>query len=328
MACLSHTLTLALTGDIMMGTTYPTERLPQGDGRFLFSDTRDILRRADLTVGNLEGVLCDSGETRKEGKPHKYAFRTPTAYAWWLKDAGYDFVSMANNHSFDFGIHGVRATERALRKQGIAFAGIAGRSETAVVVRRGVRIGLCALGHNSYTVSHLDLRAVGRLLRQLRRQSDIVVVSFHGGAEGMAQSHLPDSMERFLGERRGALRRLAHYCVNHGADVVYGHGPHVVRGVEVYKGRFIAYSLGNFCTPFGINLQGLSGYAPIVTVTIDRKGRFLKGRIHSFIQHHGIGPRRHDGKRLPVVRQMKALSEADFPDSEARIDPRGNIRLL
>lgn len=328
LTCLSASLTIALTGDIMMGTTYPTPRLPRGDGKYLFRDTRDILRQADLAVGNLEGTLCDKGETRKEGKANNYAFRTPTSYAWWLKDAGYDFVSMANNHSFDFGIEGVISTEHALRQQGIAFAGIAGRSETAVVMRQGVRIGLCALGHNSYTVSHLDLKKVGKLLKQLRQHCDIIIVSFHGGAEGTAQSHVPNGMEGFLGERRGALRQLAHYCIDHGADVVYGHGPHVVRGIEVYKGRFIAYSLGNFCTPFGISLQGVSGYAPIVTVTIDHKGRFQKGRIYSFIQSYSAGPRKQDGKRFLVAHQMKALSETDFPHSDAWIDLRGNIGLI
>lgn len=326
--CLSHTLTFALTGDIMMGTTYPTRRLPLDGGRNLFAQTREILRKADVAVGNLEGPLCDEGELHKEVNPHKYAFRTPTAYGEWLADAGYDFLSMANNHAFDFGIKGVESTEQALQRWGIGYAGIAGRTEYAIIERHGVRIGLCAFGHNGYTQSHLYLKTVERTLQQLRQHADIIVVSVHGGAEGFAQSHVPDSMEVFMKEHRGYLRRLTHFCIDHGADVVYGHGPHVVRGIEVYHGRFIAYSLGNFCTPFGINIQGISSYAPIITVTTDHKGRFIKGKIYSFHQVYGIGPRFMPDRPQVVAHQIKALSETDFPKSDCIIDLHGNIRLL
>lgn len=327
LACLSRTLTFALTGDIMMGTTYPTPRLPNDGGQHLFADTRDILRQADMAMGNLEGPLCDEGETHKGQHPHKYAFRTPTSYAQWLADAGYDFMSVANNHAFDFGIKGVVSTEQALQRWGIHYAGIAGRSEYTVIKRHGLRIGICAFGHNGYTLSHLNLKTVERTLQRLRQQADIIVVSVHGGSEGCQQSHVPDSMEVFMKERRGYLRRLAHFCIDHGADVIYGHGPHVVRGIEVYRGRFVAYSLGNFCTPFGINTLGISGYAPIITVTIDNRGRFIKGKIYSFIQQYGIGPRRMDSKRQVVAHQIKALSEMDFPHSNCLIDLYGNIRL-
>jgi poly-gamma-glutamate capsule biosynthesis protein CapA/YwtB (metallophosphatase superfamily) len=118
---------------------------------------------------------------------------------------------------------------------------------------------------------------------------------------------------------------LAHFCVDHGADVVYGHGPHVVRGIEVYKNRFIAYSLGNFCTPYNVNLKGISGYAPIVEISINKDGSFLKGKIHSFLQTKGIGPR--TDKKKSVALEMKRLSETDLPHSQAKIDSNGNIEL-
>jgi poly-gamma-glutamate capsule biosynthesis protein CapA/YwtB (metallophosphatase superfamily) len=321
----SHdTLTVAMTGDIMMGTTYPTVMLPAHDGAKLFDDTKAVLRRADIAVGNLEGAICDGGKTTKEG-PNSYAFRTPTTYGRWLKDAGYDFLSMANNHAHDFGDEGIASSEAVLREQGIKFAGLKGRVESAILERKGLKIGLCAFGHNSYTLLHTehDLKTVGRIVDDLVRHTDIVVVSFHGGAEGTRYSHLPDSMETFFKEKRGHLRRLAHFCIDHGADIVYGHGPHVVRATEVYRGRFIAYSLGNFCTPYGMNLKGISGYAPVIEVKTDRKGRFLGGRIHSFIQQRGIGPRRDATNS--VAHQIKALSEHDVPASEATIDAHGII---
>ena len=321
----NDTLTVAMCGDIMMGTTFPSVQLPAHDGAELFKDAGPIFQQADLAVGNLEGTLCDGGESTKGEGPNVYSFRTPTTYVQWLKQAGFDFLSMANNHANDFGEEGILSTERMLSQEGIKFAGIEGRTETAVIERKGLRIGLCAFGHNPYTLKHTDLNTVGRILDDLKQQSDIIVVSFHGGAEGRTKNHLPYGTETFLGEDRGSLRELAHYCVDHGADIVYGHGPHVVRAVEVYDGRFIVYSLGNFCTPYGMNLTGISGYAPVVEVKTDREGRFLKGRIHSFIQQKGVGPRHN--KANDVAREMKQLSEADVPQSQARIDDKGNISL-
>ena len=321
----TDTLTVAMTGDIMMGTTYPDTMLPRHEGAYLFRDVKPILRRADLAVGNLEGAICDGGESTKGG-PNSYAFRTPTTYGQWLRDAGYDFLSMANNHANDFGPEGIASTEHVLRQQGIKYAGLEGRVETAVIERKGLKIGLCAFGHNPYTLRHTEteLTTVGRIVDDLVHRTDIVIVSFHGGAEGSKYSHLPDSMETFYKEKRGHLRRLAHFCIDHGADIVYGHGPHVVRATEVYKGRFIAYSLGNFCTPYGMNLKGISGYAPVIEVKTDRHGRFLGGQIHSFIQQKGLGPRRD--ATHSVARQIRQLSQEDVPHSEATIDPKGAIR--
>ena len=325
MACLSDTLTIAMTGDIMMGTTFPERALPANDGADLFKDTKALTRRVDIAVGNLEGTLCDGGTSTKGSGPNVYSFRTPTSYAPLLKDAGYDFLSMANNHANDFGETGIESSERCLDEQGIKFAGIEGRTETAVITRKGLRIGLCAFGHNSYTLKHTDLQVVKRILDDLKQKSDIIIVSFHGGAEGRTKSHLPYGTETFLGEDRGSLRAFAHYCIDNGADVVYGHGPHVVRAVEVYNGRFIAYSLGNFCTPYGMSLTGISAYAPVVTITIDDKGLFRHGAIHSFLQQKGVGPRKDPARS--VAREMMNLSLSDIPTSEATVDRNGNIRL-
>ena len=294
----AQTLNIAMTGDIMMGTTYPSIMLPANDGRDLFRDAKDILTGADLTVGNLEGAICDGGRSTKGTGPNSYAFRTPTSYGHLLKEAGFDFLSMANNHANDFGLEGIESTERVLEEQGILFSGIDGRIESAVIERKGLKIGLCAFGHNSYTLKHTDLTTVGRIVDDLVSRCDLVIVSFHGGAEGRTKNHLPNGPETFLGENRGSLRQLAHFCIDHGADVVYGHGPHVVRAMEVYKDRFIAYSLGNFCTPYNVSLTGISGYAPVVEININADGSFIDGKIHSFLQTRGIGPRK-DAVRPP-----------------------------
>ena len=129
----------------------------------------------------------------------------------------------------------------------------------------------------------------------------------------------------FLGENRGSLREFAHFCIDNGADVIYGHGPHVVRCMEVYKDRFIAYSLGNFCTPYAISLSGLSGYSPVVDIRIKSDGSFISGMIHSFIQKRGLGPCR-DAKNS-VAKEISSLTLSDMPDSRIKIDAQGYIKL-
>lgn len=316
---------IAMAGDIMMGTTFPNTALPPDSGRLLFKDVSSVLRNADIAVANLEGTLCDTGTTTKKKSANNYSFRTPPAFAQRLNEAGFDFLSMANNHSYDFGEAGIRSTEQTLRQQGISFAGLKSQPHSVTVTRSGVRFGICAFGHNHYTLRHQDLSLVKTVLDSLRTKADIIIVSFHGGAEGAKMSHLPYGKETFLGEDRGSLRDFARFCIDHGADVVYGHGPHVARCVEVYKGRFIAYSLGNFCTPYGINVSGVSGYAPLIEARVDSAGQFVDGQIHSFIQRRGIGPRR-DTANI-VARHIRSLTAADMPQAGITIDAEGKIRL-
>ena len=303
-------LTVAMCGDIMMGTTYPTVRLPQNDGADIFADVKALFLDADLATGNLEGVICEGGTcTKNTGKANNYAFRMPESYAHLLKEAGFDHLNLANNHTNDFGTYGLTRTREILDREGIRYTGLPD-CESTVIEKDGVRYGICSFGHNSYTLKHTDTATVTRILTALRPECDILIVSFHGGAEGSKQSHLPDGPETYLGENRGSLRAFAHRCVDLGADIVYGHGPHVTRAVECYKDRIIAYSLGNFCTTFGVNLAGVNGYAPVLVVRIDRDGRLVDGRIHSFIQTQGTGPRLDPTDR--VAQHMRSLSEVDF----------------
>ena len=188
-----------------------------------------------------------------------------------------------------------------------------------------MKYGICAFGHNSYTIKHTELQTVKRILNTLRPLCDILIVSFHGGAEGADRRSLPEGQENYLGENRGNLRQFTHFCIDNGADVIYGHGPHVTRCVEVYKNKFIAYSLGNFCTPYGMSLIGIKGYAPVVEIKIDSKGNFISGKIHSFIQQKGAGPR--TDATNSVAKEMKTLSEQDIKNPIVTIDNEGNIRM-
>lgn len=307
----------------MMGTTYPSVKLPPNEGRQLFVDAAPILQKADIAAGNLEGTMCDSGQSTKKVSKTSYAFRMPTTFAPRLSEAGYDFLSIANNHANDFGIDGIRSTMRCLDSQSISYAGIKGLANQAIIERDGIKYGLCAFGHNAYTLRHQDIPLVREIITHLVNECDIVIVSFHGGAEGVEHRRLPHGKELFFNEDRGSLREFAHFCIDAGADIVYGHGPHVVRAVELYKEHFIAYSLGNFCTPYGMSLSGVLAYAPILEIKITRDGRFVCGHIHSLIQHQGQGPRIDPSYR--ASQEIKRLTELDFPHTSLSITRNGDI---
>ena len=316
-------ITIAMVGDMMLGTTYPKPQLPRNGGRNLFDDVRDLLVGADIAVGNCEGAICEGGKCTKGKGKYSYAFRMPTSYAMLFKEAGFDFLSLANNHSNDFGSEGIRQTMVMLDSMDIRYAGVKGMCRTATLRRRGVTYGFCAFGHNSYTYRHQDESLVKEIISSLRDSCDILIVSFHGGAEGKDKTHLPEGSESFLGEHRGNLRQFAHLCIDEGADIVYGHGPHVCRAIELYKGHLIAYSLGNFCTPAGINVTGVSGYAPVIVARVDSKGHLVNGRIHSFIQSYGVGPKTDFEDK--VAKSIRSLTQSDFKDSHLVIEDDGSF---
>ena len=184
--------------------------------------------------------------------------------------------------------------------------------------------GFCAFSTNSHTFNLMDTAEVKSVIRSLREDCDILIVSFHGGAEGLDYIHLPEGMEMYLDEKRGSLREFAHLCVDEGADLVFGHGPHVCRAMELYRGHLIAYSLGNFCTPTGMSLSSQMGYAPVVSARIDRNGMLVDGKIHSFKQSVQTGPRLDKENR--AAKAIRTLSEEDFEKATLSFDEEGNFR--
>ena len=317
--------TIAMVGDMMLGTLYPKPQLPPNKGKNLFDDVRNILTEATIAVGNCEGVFCgDNLKCGKEEGPNIYAFRMPPSYAGLLKEAGFDFLSLANNHSEDFGTEGVKETMAILDSVGIRYAGVKNLCQTALIQRDSVTYGFCAFGHNGHNYRHQDTAQAIAIIRSLRDSCDILIVSFHGGAEGRDKTHLPYGKEIFLDEDRGSLRFFAHLCIDNGADVVFGHGPHVCRAVEVYKGHFIAYSLGNFCTPAGISVAGVNGYAPVITVRLNSDGMLVDGKIHSFTQPFRTGPR--VDKKNVVAKAIRTLTREDFKDPHIRIEDDGSFQ--
>jgi len=308
----------------MMGTDFPdpTRDLPPEDGATLFADVRDLLRDADLTFGNLEGPLCDGGQTRKcKDGGNCYAFRTPTRYGPYLVDAGFDVLSTANNHAEDFGSHCRTETETTLQGLGIAFSGRPGT--VASLEHDGRRIALIGFhtSRNSHYVN--DHATAAELVKALDASHDLVLVSFHGGAEGNAALHVPDGKEVFYGENRGHLRAFARVLVDAGADLVLGHGPHVPRGLQILDGRLVAYSLGNFATYGRFGLDRHLATSLILEVVLDAEGQILHGQILPVrLRDRGIPFRDPDGTAVDLVRE---LSTADFGASAPVIGQDGSF---
>lgn len=322
-------------GDVMIGSNYPTPILnpalrPGVDpkkiiGARLARILKDGPRK--VVFGNIEGTIHNlNGPAKHCSNPRLcFVFRMPPYYARILRRVGFDLGSMANNHDGDFLNAGRRATYRALTRAGIKAAGadMPGMRIAVLKLPDGTKIGFTAFGHNPGILRNNNIPRAKKIVRDLTRLSDIVVVSFHGGAEGLGAIHVPKRTEYFLGEDRGNVWKFAHAVVDAGADVVFGQGPHVPRAVEVYKHRFIAYSLGNFWTYGRFNLRSYAGLAPIADVTVDRHGRLLAVRIRSAKQV-GRGVPRYDPSGA-AARAIASLTRQDFPNSKLVFHKDGRI---
>lgn len=325
---LKDTVSIIGVGDIMMGTNFPEAHyLPPNEGRGLLAEVTSILQNADVTFGNLEGVILNEGGDPKYCRDPKvcYIFRSPEYMVQRLKEAGFDVMSTANNHAGDFGTPGRKNTMRVLDSLDIHHAGLILQPYTTFELD-GMRYGFAAFAPNTGTVSIHDIQSAKATIAHLDSISDIVIASFHGGAEGSKYQHVERKTEYFYGENRGNVYVFAHELIDAGADVIFGHGPHVTRAVEVYKNRFIAYSLGNFSTYARFNLSGDNGLAPIIKVNTKPNGEFINAIVTPIIQYAPGGPS-IDAKGR-VIKRLQELTAKDFPEVKIKIDDSGLITYI
>jgi poly-gamma-glutamate capsule biosynthesis protein CapA/YwtB (metallophosphatase superfamily) len=307
---------IVATGDIVMGSA---PNLPPDGGRSFFSDVQTDLA-GDVVLGNLEGTLSTGGSSKcGPSSTSCFAFQTPPTYARWLKRAGFTVMNLANNHAFDFGQAGLDQTIAALDRSGLLHTGRPGE----ITVQKVGRIRVATVGFAPYpwAASLTDIAGARKLVRAADRVADVVLVTMHAGAEGQDRQHVARGTEQFLGENRGDSRRFAHAVVDAGADLVVGSGPHVLRGMEWYKGRLVAYSLGNFAGYDVFALGGPLSTSGILRVTLDGDGRFETGRLV---------PTRMVGAGLPALDPAEAahglvrtLSRADFGARGVKVSPDG-----
>ena len=321
------TIQVVAVGDIMMGTIYPNGEFlpPNNDCSRSFSMVKQYFSNADIVFGNLEGVLTDSkaGAKTCNNPSVCYVFGMPTNFVNCLVDAGFNLISLANNHVGDFGEQGRTSTVKTLKDAGLHYAGLLS-CPTAELVIDGVRYGFCAFAPNTGTVNVRDIPAAQEIVRNLKARNDIVIVSFHAGAEGRGYQNVTRQTETYLGENRGNVYEFAHKMIDAGADILLGHGPHVTRAVEIYKDRFIAYSMGNFSTFSRINVQDVNGIAPIFRIYTAPDGRFLKAHITPTIQPNADRTPRYDptGRVISVIQN---LTRTDFPEVKINITNEGWI---
>jgi poly-gamma-glutamate capsule biosynthesis protein CapA/YwtB (metallophosphatase superfamily) len=316
-------ISIASVGDMMIGTDYPQNHLPDDDGESFLKDVTAVISAADIAFGNLEGVLLDGGTPGKKcSNPQAcYLFRSPTRYVDHYKRAGFDVLSLANNHARDFGEEGRSSSMQAIAARGMHHSGREG--DFASLAVRDIKIAVLAFAVTKNSNMMLDYERAFASVEQSSKTHDIVVVSFHGGAEGTDVTHVPFADEEYYDEPRGDVVWFARGVVEAGADLVVGHGPHVVRGMERYKGRLIAYSLGNFATYYGISVAGIKGIAPVLTVTLDGNGVFVDGQITSTTQLRPAGPSIDEKQR--ALSLIRGLSTEDFGNPGLKFETDGSL---
>ena len=330
-------VTVSWVGDMSFSRKHGLPRSPHS----VFAPVRSSLA-ADLVTGNLEGTLGRGGPSKcGGGRANCHAFQAPASYAGVFARAGFELLNMANNHSRDFGTSGLRQTQAALKKEGIARTGL--RGVVRVMEANGVSVAF--LGYAPYEwagplldipkargeVRRARLRASAALRGRARREvaaaasrADVVIVFIHAGAEGSGATHVPHGSEHAFGENRGETRRFARTVIDAGADAVLGSGPHVLRGIQCHRGKPIAYSLGNFVGYNTLSTAGVLSLSGIVRVRIAKDGRFLGGRLVPVtLQRPGVP--RLDPKRRSIG-LVRRLSREDFGSNRCPMAADGKFK--
>jgi poly-gamma-glutamate capsule biosynthesis protein CapA/YwtB (metallophosphatase superfamily) len=299
--------------------------LPRGGPREAFAPVARALRGGDLTLGNLEGTLGRGGTSKCAGRQGRncFAFQAPASFARGFRRAGFELLNLANNHSHDFGETGLRQTRAALRRASLAHAGLTGE----ITVRKvgGTRVAFLGFAPYPWASSLLDIPAARRQVAAARGRARIVVVMMHAGGEGARALHVPHGTETAFGENRGQTRRFTHAVVDAGADAVLGSGPHVLRGLECYRRRLIAYSLGNFAGFHTLSTAGVLALSGVLDLSLRPRGALLQGRLSPVRLSRAGLPRRDRGGAS--IRLVRRLSRQDFGRGACRVGRRGRITV-
>jgi hypothetical protein len=296
--------------------------LPPGGPRRVLNKVRKYLQGADITTGNLEGTLGRGGPSKcSGGGSNCFAFQAPASYARALARVGFDLFNLANNHSLDYGESGLRQTLRALRAAGVKHTGLVDEIKYAQVA--GQRVAFLGFAPYPWASPLTDIPAARRQIARAAAKAEIVVVFVHAGAEGPGATHTPRGTEFAFGENRGASRRFAHAAVAAGADAVLGSGPHVLRGMECYRRRVIAYSLGNFVGYRTLSTGGTLSLSGVLRVRMGPEGKLLGGRLFR-VRLAPPGVPEPGGGSIGLVRR---LSKSDFGARACRISRTGEISL-
>ncbi|BCL14413.1 CapA family protein [Micromonospora sagamiensis] len=316
-----NVISLSATGDIIMGNA--PNRLPPNGGKGFFDGVKTALE-ADLVMGNLEEPLTVDTGTGKCGanSTRCFQFRAPPEYAVHLKDAGFHLLNQANNHGYDYGPAGYENTQKALEKYDLKHTGAP--DQITVVDVKGVKVAVAGFSSYVWSNSLVDIDAAEKVVEKAATMADLVVVQVHMGGEGSDKTRVKPGTEMFLGENRGDPVKFSRAMIDAGADLIVGHGPHVLRAMEFYQGRLIAYSLGNFAGGGkSLSNNGRLGWGGVLKVSLKADGTFVAGSLASTYMN-GLGKpvADPDDRGLGLVR---TLTGQDFPKTGARFAADGTI---
>jgi poly-gamma-glutamate capsule biosynthesis protein CapA/YwtB (metallophosphatase superfamily) len=309
-----HLVELSAVGDMAMA--------PSSDPQAFFDRGVRRALAADVVLGNLEGTLATGGASKcGPSSTDCFAFRAPPSYAGLLAKAGFTILNLANNHALDYGAEGQAETLAALRSARLRHTGRPG--EVTTFESRGTKIAVVGFAPYPWAQDLRDIEGAARLVRKAARTADVVIVTMHAGAEGRDQQHVRGGTETFLGENRGNPKAFAHAVIDAGADAVVGHGPHVLRGIEWYHGRPIAYSLGNFLGNGTLSTAGVSGVSVILHLTLRRNGSFVRASLVPIRLTPGGLPRVDESREALGI--LRALSKEDFGRNGIRVAKHGAL---
>ena len=228
-------ITISAAGDCTLGvdTRYNdafNQYYAANNAAYFLKKVKPVFSKDDITIVNFEGTLTESTDRQDKS----FTFKGPAKYAKILKKGSVEVVTLANNHSYDFGYQGFEDTKKTLKKNKIAYCY---KSTIAYKTVKGVKVAI--IGFNQLDGDgEADVKAA--IKKAKKKKAKIIICNFHWGIE---RDYYPDDDQRSLGR----------YAISQGASLVIGHHPHVLQGIEKYKGRYIVYSLGNFC--FGGNMD-------------------------------------------------------------------------
>ncbi|MGB3654294.1 MAG: CapA family protein [Rivularia sp. (in: cyanobacteria)] len=320
----AKSIVIQAVGDVIPGTNYPNYRLPSDSNQLIPKSVRAYLSRADVLFGNFETSLTNYRYSAKDiSRGQVFAFRSPPEYSKLFADVGFDVFNIANNHARDFGMVGFKDTVKNLKNVGIETLGH--KNQILFLEKNNNKIAMVGFAPYEFYNSIHDLEAAKALVRKARKEANIVIISMHVGAEGTGALHTKNKTEYFYGENRGNSIKFARTMIDEGADLVLGHGPHVPRAMEMYKGKLIAYSLGNFLGYRTLSTVAQAGYSMILEVQMSPQGS---------VENAKIIPVRMDRQGIPYIDQnfntvqlVRYLNKSDFPDSPVKINQKGELVL-
>ncbi|MGB3560104.1 MAG: CapA family protein [Geitlerinemataceae cyanobacterium] len=315
-------ITIKAVGDVIPGTNYPDYRLPADVNQLLPTEVRGYLQRADLVFGNFESSLTNHPNSSKAvGGGKVFAFRSPPEYAQLFADVGFNVFNVANNHAMDFGPVGFQDTQDSLAAVGIETVG--NKNQILYQDIQGVKVATIGFSPYAFYNAIQDLETTKSLVSEAKNNAQLVIVSMHSGAEGTGALNVRNETEFFFGENRGNSIAFARTAIDAGADLVLGHGPHVPRAIELYNGKIIAYSLGNFLGYRTLSTAAQTGYSMILEVKLTPDGKFSGGRvIPVHMDEQGIP---HIDQYFRTVGLLRYLNASDFPESKLTIDRSGKL---